>query len=1231
MSIIAAHNLNALCINRNLSINNSRMATSLRNISTGYKINTGADDPSGLVISEQLRAQATGIERAIQNTQETNNMLGIAEGALSEVSNILNKMRQLAIHSANSGVTSEEQIAADQAELDSSIQTIDRIARTTKFSDQFLLNGNKAIGFDTYTQINSTQNNKLLDMDMSEITQVPANGSGLRVNFDGTDSSGDAAMANQARKAYFEVDGDDSRLDVANNAFTKDQFFTLSGNKGSRMLSFAKGTSFGDAVDTINSISDSTGAEASLIFSKNQSVDMIAYSTNANVVNSGLQTDLGGGVIPTFSSANVIQGGSASANINSADVTERFDIIVNQDAAGQLTLEMIDDDGRSAGSQVVNLNAQTVTGDYVQTIGAIDLGGGTFIPSFDIAYTYDSTGSAYNTITNTTLFHCDDDGLNVASNGATFTNSSGNPQNIVDGGLPATMTIGNGDRVGNSFSVRYDSASNGAVVFNVRDNSGQINTNINVNLAGDIDPTLGISDANVTLNFGSGSASQISFTYNFESDPDNSNPTENTPAQNVISVNGHTNATSILGATTTGPNSSTVTAPYQAVDATQNHDIRLNIYDVVNGETPLQVTSEAGSSPDEVVFVVTGSSSGELLRQSVSLAALATCGTGSQAISLQTPNGTSIDFDYFYENNPHSGLYDKPLGSLFTFSADPVDKDPVFDGLSSTAIAAGASLAFNLDPSDPDHLSNLEYGRNTDGQGRLFVKVIEHNTSSHQIKFELYKDENMNEATLVGSGSGLADGSDIRINAANSSNLTGTMSFDDAGGVVNLMDELSDKQTYLGVGGIWGTNGVSYSGGFALNASQSGVYDEGSTILSGIDLGKNTDNSGKLYIKTVQDGANSGQVFVYKDKAMREQDLVAMSETSQDLTADKSVIVNEVNGSGLGLILTTGTVDWDGANGTNHTAELSFDNLGIRVSASDYGSDQFLSIDQNEGQIWEYYSPGDTDNSRVVTATEGGVRLTGADAVVTINGAEKRCDGLSLDLATLDFAGHLKFAAGKVGSTTLAQVGYDVGSVFTNASFLEDTSDGWTDSNHDGKRDPDEIDSFKAGANLTTAGHNTMQYFEFDGGMQVQLGEGASSNNRTILGLSSITAIDLGKIRLGDDDDMFCLNDLLGGGSLSLREDPVKALDVIDAAIDDVSNMRASIGAWQSNLLQTNINSLNVALENIQKTESYLRDADIAKESTEFAKNQILVQVGTSMLAQANKMNQNNVLSLIGG
>ncbi len=133
-----------------------------------------------------------------------------------------------------------------------------------------------------------------------------------------------------------------------------------------------------------------------------------------------------------------------------------------------------------------------------------------------------------------------------------------------------------------------------------------------------------------------------------------------------------------------------------------------------------------------------------------------------------------------------------------------------------------------------------------------------------------------------------------------------------------------------------------------------------------------------------------------------------------------------------------------------------------------------------------------------------------------------------------------------------------------------------------------------------------------------------------------MTATELGKTKFTDSfetslesEKYLSINDMLSGGWASLAADPVKSLEVIDQAIEDVSSLRANIGAFQANMLETNANSLTVAIENITKTESYIRDADMAKESTNFSKNQILVQAGTSMLAQANQLSQ-GALSLIG-
>ena len=163
---------------------------------------------------------------------------------------------------------------------------------------------------------------------------------------------------------------------------------------------------------------------------------------------------------------------------------------------------------------------------------------------------------------------------------------------------------------------------------------------------------------------------------------------------------------------------------------------------------------------------------------------------------------------------------------------------------------------------------------------------------------------------------------------------------------------------------------------------------------------------------------------------------------------------------------------------------------------------------------------------------------------------------------------------------------------------------------------------------VTNARHTTSETLnQFIGGMQYQLGEGAGDQERTVYGIPSMAAANLGKVVI--EGRSYNLQDVLAGGNASLQNDPVIAMKVIMQAVNDVSELRARLGAFQKNMLQTNINSLEVTIENITKTESAIRDANMASESTEFTKNQILMQAGTSMLAQANQINQ-NVLQLLG-
>jgi flagellin len=143
MSLRINHNLAALDAQRNLTSTTRALNQSMEKLSSGFRINRASDDPAGLVISEQFRAQIAGLNRAIQNSEGSINMIQTAEGALTQINSLLVKMRELAIHAANEGFNDTTQLAADQAEIANSIATIDRIAATTQFGTKKMLDGTK--------------------------------------------------------------------------------------------------------------------------------------------------------------------------------------------------------------------------------------------------------------------------------------------------------------------------------------------------------------------------------------------------------------------------------------------------------------------------------------------------------------------------------------------------------------------------------------------------------------------------------------------------------------------------------------------------------------------------------------------------------------------------------------------------------------------------------------------------------------------------------------------------------------------------------------------------------------------------------------------------------------------------------------------------------------------------------------------------------------------------------
>lgn len=145
MSLKLANNVGALNAQNNLNRSSNAMNKSLERLSSGLKVNRGADGPAALVISEKQRAQIAGLQQAIDNTDKGVSVVQTAEGALTEINSLLVKIRGLALDSANSGVNDDDALAANQAEIDNALDTIDRIANNTQFGTKKLLDGSAGL------------------------------------------------------------------------------------------------------------------------------------------------------------------------------------------------------------------------------------------------------------------------------------------------------------------------------------------------------------------------------------------------------------------------------------------------------------------------------------------------------------------------------------------------------------------------------------------------------------------------------------------------------------------------------------------------------------------------------------------------------------------------------------------------------------------------------------------------------------------------------------------------------------------------------------------------------------------------------------------------------------------------------------------------------------------------------------------------------------------------------
>jgi flagellin len=233
-------NVQSLIAQRVLGQNNLSLSTALERLSTGLKINRGKDDPAGLIASENLRSEQKALNQAISNADRADQVANIAEGGLQEVSGMLTELQGLLTATASRAGLSTEEKQANQLQIDSILQTIDRVSSSTNFQGIKLLNGN----FDF------------------KVANVATGVSDYRVNgakFSGSSLDVQVLVTASAQQAGLFLSAGGSTIDInTGSSFT----IEIGGSKGSRELSFSSGTSLTNMVNAINTFTNVTGITA---------------------------------------------------------------------------------------------------------------------------------------------------------------------------------------------------------------------------------------------------------------------------------------------------------------------------------------------------------------------------------------------------------------------------------------------------------------------------------------------------------------------------------------------------------------------------------------------------------------------------------------------------------------------------------------------------------------------------------------------------------------------------------------------------------------------------------------------------------------------------------------------------------------------------------------------------------------------------------------------------------
>jgi len=231
-------NVSALTAQRNLNRAYNQLNTTMEHLSTGLRISRGKDDPAGLIVSERLRSEISAVGQAVSNTQRAKLIVSTAEGALDEVSSLLKDIQAKIVEAANRGAFSDEEIEANQLQIDSAIDSVTRIANTTTFAGRKLLDG--SLAYET------------TGVDLAHVRgyQIHAAQFGTR---DSIAVSVEVLSAAQQAELNFPYAALSNSDDVT---------IELRGTRGVTTLTFASNATASQVIEAVNLVAAATGIEA---------------------------------------------------------------------------------------------------------------------------------------------------------------------------------------------------------------------------------------------------------------------------------------------------------------------------------------------------------------------------------------------------------------------------------------------------------------------------------------------------------------------------------------------------------------------------------------------------------------------------------------------------------------------------------------------------------------------------------------------------------------------------------------------------------------------------------------------------------------------------------------------------------------------------------------------------------------------------------------------------------